>query len=136
MSTNLRKAQKHMQRAKELLNQSQPGFGAPNPGPSLVGPHRPKHRQRADGPYEQRPKTKKGILVSSACSDVYFNKQQEGEGTCYMHAALGLIVKSLYKDTKMFDKHKKIARITFPIWLYIAVTGVVVYLMISPYYIH
>tara|TARA_B100001063_G_scaffold56562_1_gene50570 strand:+ start:343 stop:882 length:540 start_codon:yes stop_codon:yes gene_type:complete len=38
--------------------------------------------------------------------------------------------------SKMFDKHKKIARITFPIWLYIAVTGVIVYLMISPYYIH
>ena len=38
--------------------------------------------------------------------------------------------------SNMFDKHKKIARITFPIWLYIAVTGVVVYLMISPYYIH
>ena len=38
--------------------------------------------------------------------------------------------------SKMFDKHKKIARITFPIWLYIAVSGVVVYLMISPYYIH
>ncbi len=34
-----------------------------------------------------------------------------------------------------FDKHKKIARITFPIWLYVAVTGVIVYLMISPYYI-
>jgi putative membrane protein len=34
-----------------------------------------------------------------------------------------------------FDKHKKIARITFPIWLYVAVTGVVVYLMISPYYV-
>ncbi len=33
-----------------------------------------------------------------------------------------------------FDKHKKIARITFPIWLYVAVTGVIVYLMISPYY--
>lgn len=33
-----------------------------------------------------------------------------------------------------FDKHKKIARITFPIWLYVAVSGVVVYLMISPYY--
>lgn len=33
-----------------------------------------------------------------------------------------------------FDKHKKIAKITFPIWLYVAVTGVVVYLMISPYY--
>jgi len=30
--------------------------------------------------------------------------------------------------------HKKIARYTFPIWLYIAVTGVIIYLMISPYY--
>jgi len=38
--------------------------------------------------------------------------------------------------SKMFDKHKKIARITFPIWLYIAITGVIVYLMISPYYIY
>jgi putative membrane protein len=34
-----------------------------------------------------------------------------------------------------FDKHKKIAKITFPIWLYVAVTGVLVYLMISPYYV-
>ena len=33
-----------------------------------------------------------------------------------------------------FDKHRKIARITFPIWLYVAISGVVVYLMISPYY--
>lgn len=33
-----------------------------------------------------------------------------------------------------FDKHKKIARITFPIWLYVAITGVIVYLMIAPYY--
>ena len=33
-----------------------------------------------------------------------------------------------------FDPHKKIAKITFPIWLYVAITGVVVYLMISPYY--
>ena len=33
-----------------------------------------------------------------------------------------------------FDKHKKIAKITFPLWLYVAVTGVIVYLMISPYY--
>ena len=35
-----------------------------------------------------------------------------------------------------FDRHKKIARITFPIWLYVAVTGVIVYLMISPYYVN
>lgn len=33
-----------------------------------------------------------------------------------------------------FTKHKKIARFAFPIWLYVAVTGVVVYLMIAPYY--
>ncbi|AJR03183.1 DUF420 domain-containing protein [Siansivirga zeaxanthinifaciens] len=36
--------------------------------------------------------------------------------------------------TNNIEKHKKIARITFPLWLYVAVTGVVVYLMISPYY--
>ena len=34
-----------------------------------------------------------------------------------------------------FDKHKKLARITFPLWLYVAITGVIVYLMISPYYV-
>ena len=34
-----------------------------------------------------------------------------------------------------FDRHKKIAKITFPIWLYVAVTGVIVYLMIAPYYV-
>ena len=34
-----------------------------------------------------------------------------------------------------FESHKKIAKITFPVWLYVAVTGVIVYLMISPYYI-
>ena len=33
-----------------------------------------------------------------------------------------------------FKLHKKIAKVTFPIWFYVAVTGVVVYLMISPYY--
>ena len=33
-----------------------------------------------------------------------------------------------------FDRHRKIAKITFPIWLYVAVTGVIVYLMIAPYY--
>ena len=37
--------------------------------------------------------------------------------------------------SRRFVDHKKIAVITFPIWLYIAVTGVIVYLMISPYYV-
>ncbi len=35
-----------------------------------------------------------------------------------------------------YQKHRKWAKFTFPIWLYVAVTGVVVYLMISPYYAH
>ena len=33
-----------------------------------------------------------------------------------------------------WPKHRKLARITWPIWFYVAVTGVVVYFMISPYY--
>ena len=37
--------------------------------------------------------------------------------------------------TNNFERHKKIAKITFPLWLYVAITGVIVYLMISPYYI-
>ncbi len=34
------------------------------------------------------------------------------------------------------DKHRKISKWTYPLWLYVAVTGVIVYLMISPYYAH
>ena len=37
--------------------------------------------------------------------------------------------------TNNFERHKKIARVTFPLWLYVAITGVVVYVMISPYYV-
>jgi putative membrane protein len=33
-----------------------------------------------------------------------------------------------------FERHKALAKFTFPLWLYVAVTGVIVYLMISPYY--
>jgi len=36
--------------------------------------------------------------------------------------------------TSEFISHKKISKMTFPVWLYVAVTGVIVYLMISPYY--
>ena len=40
--------------------------------------------------------------------------------------------KTYFKD---FEAHKKWARYTFPVWLYVAVTGVIVYLMIAPYYV-
>lgn len=33
-----------------------------------------------------------------------------------------------------FERHRALARFTFPVWLYVAVTGVIVYLMISPFY--
>ena len=57
------------------------------------------------------------------------------------HIALSIIIIPLvlvtYSKTylKDFESHKVWARYTFPIWLYVAVTGVVVYLMISPYYV-
>lgn len=48
---------------------------------------------------------------------------------------LPFILFTAYRSlTGEYQKHKKIARITWPVWLYVAVTGVVVYLMISPYY--
>jgi putative membrane protein len=34
-----------------------------------------------------------------------------------------------------YDRHKKLARYTFPLWLYVSVTGVLVYVLISPYYV-
>ena len=36
--------------------------------------------------------------------------------------------------TNQLKKHKKIAKYTFPLWMYVAISGVIVYLMISPYY--
>lgn len=73
-----------------------------------------------------------------------------GEGTIkyvyyfilFTHIILSIIIIPLVLTTyvkawsERFDKHKKIAKITFPIWLYVAITGVVVYLMISPYYVN
>ena len=57
------------------------------------------------------------------------------------HILLSIIVIPLVLITysksyffKDYLAHKKWARYTFPIWLYVAITGVVVYLMISPYY--
>ena len=38
--------------------------------------------------------------------------------------------------SESFERHKKLARITYPLWLYVAITGVIVYIMISPYYAH
>ncbi|HEY0046744.1 MAG TPA: DUF420 domain-containing protein [Flavobacterium sp.] len=58
------------------------------------------------------------------------------------HIVLSIVIIPLVLITyvralsQSYDRHRKIARITFPIWLYVAITGVIVYLMISPYYVH
>ena len=46
-----------------------------------------------------------------------------------------VLISYLKASQSDFVAHRKIAKITFPIWLYVAVTGVIVYLMISPYYV-
>ena len=56
------------------------------------------------------------------------------------HILLAIVIVPLVLFTLLrgfqsdFVKHKKIARITWPIWFYVAITGVIVYVMISPYY--
>jgi putative membrane protein len=48
---------------------------------------------------------------------------------------LPLILLSFYRGLQMqVERHKKLVRWSFPVWLYVTVTGVIVYLMISPYY--
>lgn len=48
---------------------------------------------------------------------------------------LPLVLVSFYFGlTGQIERHRKISKFTFPVWLYVTVTGVVVYLMISPYY--
>lgn len=46
-----------------------------------------------------------------------------------------LVLFTMYRGlTEQYEKHAKIARWTFPIWLYVAITGVLVYLFMLPYY--
>ena len=45
-----------------------------------------------------------------------------------------ILYTAYYSLTGEYEKHKKLARITWPLWFYVAITGVVVYIMISPYY--
>lgn len=60
--------------------------------------------------------------------------------TLLSHIALSIVVVPLvlfafyYALTDQIARHRKIVKFTFPIWLYVSITGVLVYLMISPYY--
>ena len=75
-----------------------------------------------------------GVFVASQSSKIiYFT-------ILISHIILSIalipLVLVAYSKTVLVDfvAHKKIARIAFPIWLYVTITGVVVYFMISPYY--
>lgn len=56
------------------------------------------------------------------------------------HILLAIVIVPLVLFTLLrgfqsdWPKHRRIARITWPIWFYVAITGVIVYIMISPYY--
>lgn len=50
-------------------------------------------------------------------------------------ALIPLVLRTFAKAyLNKFDEHRALAKYTFPVWLYVAITGVVVYVMISPYY--
>lgn len=51
-------------------------------------------------------------------------------------ALLPILFAYYYGYTDQLEKHRKVVKYAFPIWFYVSVTGVIVYLMISPYYIH
>lgn len=95
------------------------------------------------------------IVLSLAFLAMYIAYHMTSESTSYggegimryayffvliSHIILSIVVIPLVLKTyaraylKRFKAHRKLAKITFPIWLYVAITGVVVYLMISPYY--
>ncbi|MBI3235098.1 MAG: DUF420 domain-containing protein [Bacteroidetes bacterium] len=47
-----------------------------------------------------------------------------------------ILLSFLYGLNMEVEKHRRIVRFAYPIWLYVTTTGVLVYLMISPYYQH
>lgn len=50
-------------------------------------------------------------------------------------AIVPMVLITIYRSfSGQLEKHRKLARWTFPLWLYVSVTGVVVYLLIAPYY--
>lgn len=94
-----------------------------------------------------------GVSVLFLLSYVIYHATSEstvfgGEGTIrtiYLfilltHIVLAIAIVPLILITlsralsQKFDKHKKIARWTLPLWLYVTITGVIVYFMIAPYY--
>ncbi len=90
------------------------------------------------------------FLVSYICHHLFTGETKfAGEGTIryiyYFILGTHIILAGIILPFILFTayramtgewlRHRKLAKITWPIWLYVAVTGVIVYLMISPYYV-
>ncbi|MBP7808569.1 MAG: DUF420 domain-containing protein [Bacteroidia bacterium] len=91
------------------------------------------------------PDTKYGDVDHNGIMDAAESAAVSGIKPVYLiilltHIFLAVIVLPMvllsfyYGLTDQREKHKKLTRFSYPIWLYVTVTGVVVYLMISPYY--
>lgn len=91
------------------------------------------------------PDTKYGDVDHNGMLDVAESAAVSGIKPLYLvillsHIFLAVIVFPMvllsfyYGLTDQREKHKKLTRFSYPIWLYVTITGVVVYLMISPYY--
>ena len=91
------------------------------------------------------PDTKYGDIDHNGMLDVAESAAVSGIKPIYLvillsHIFLAVVVFPMvllsfyYGLTDQREKHKKLTRFSYPIWLYVAVTGVVVYLMISPFY--
>jgi putative membrane protein len=81
--------------------------------------------------HSQAPQTKFGGV--GAIRTVYFTLLLTHISLAIV--TVGLVLFTLYFAlTQQFARHRRIARWTFPIWLYVSVTGVIVYLLIAPYY--
>lgn len=85
------------------------------------------------------------ILYHATSGDTKFGGDQVVRNFIYLPILISHIILSigvvplvlfsyLYGSNNMINEHKRLVKKAFPIWLYVAVSGVVVYFMISPYY--
>ncbi len=86
------------------------------------------------------------VIYHASVTSTHFGGEGWVKGVYFFflisHILLAMIVVPLVLAAVYFaifdklDSHRRIVKYTFPVWLYVSVTGVIVYLMISPYYIN
>lgn len=82
------------------------------------------HISNESTPSTQMPSPQRGIYLFLLASHIILSI-----------GVVWFVVRAIYYSlSKQFEAHKKVVKIAFPVWLYVSITGVIVYLMISPYY--